>query len=108
MCHVGAAAGKYVIVVDADVDVTDLDDVMWACVTRSDPAPSIDIVRNSWSTPLDPSIPPAKRRVGDITNSRAIIDAGRPYHWQDEFPQGNTMSPQNYEAARRKWRQLLD
>jgi 4-hydroxy-3-polyprenylbenzoate decarboxylase len=108
MCHVGAAAGKYVIVVDDDIDPSDLDDVMWATVTRSDPEKSIDIIKNAWSTPLDPSITPAKREVNDITNSRAIIDACRPYVWRDQFPKVNIMPPKQYAEARRKWRHLLD
>ncbi|MCZ6605522.1 MAG: UbiD family decarboxylase [Alphaproteobacteria bacterium] len=108
MCHVGAAAGKYVIVVDQDVDASDLDEVMWATVTRSDPATSIDIVKNAWSTPLDPSIPPPKRAAGDITNSRAIIDACRPYHWRDEFPPVNMLAPDKFAAAKKKWRHLLE
>ena len=108
MCHVGAAAGKYVIVVDQDVDASDLDEVMWATVTRSDPETSIDIVKNAWSTPLDPSIPPAKRAVDDITNSRAIIDACRPYHWRDEFPPVNMLAPDKFAAAKKKWRHLLE
>ena len=108
MCHVGAAAGKYVIVVDDDVDASDLEDVMWAVVTRSDPESSIDIVKNAWSTPLDPSIPPDKREAGDITNSRAVIDACRPYHWRDRFPKVNMMSPEKFVVAKRKWGHLLD
>ncbi|MCZ6813240.1 MAG: UbiD family decarboxylase, partial [Alphaproteobacteria bacterium] len=31
----GAYAGKYVVVVDEDIDVTNLEEVMWAMVTRS-------------------------------------------------------------------------
>ena len=31
---------------------------IWAMLTRSDPATSIDIIRNAWSTPLDPRIEP--------------------------------------------------
>ena len=45
MCHAGAYLGRYVIVVDDDIDVTNLDDVIWALFTRSDPATSIDFIR---------------------------------------------------------------
>ena len=42
-CHVGAYAGKYVIVVDDDIDVSNLEELIWAMLTRSDPCPgSID------------------------------------------------------------------
>jgi 4-hydroxy-3-polyprenylbenzoate decarboxylase len=107
MCHVGAYCGRYVIVVDDDIDVSDLEEVMWAVVTRSDPATSIDIIRNAWSTPLDPRLEPKKREQGNFTNSRAIIDACRPWHWRDEFPKVNTPSPALAKRAREKFGYLL-
>ncbi|MGE3780164.1 MAG: UbiD family decarboxylase, partial [Pirellulaceae bacterium] len=106
-CHIGAYAGRYVVVVDDDVDVSDLEELMWAMVTRSDPAESIDIVQNAWSTPLDPRISPEKRQRGDYTNSRAIIDACRPFHWRSEFAPVNMPSREHAEAARRKFGYLL-
>ncbi|MEJ2122738.1 MAG: UbiD family decarboxylase [Alphaproteobacteria bacterium] len=108
MCHVGAYAGRYVIVVDDDIDVSDLEELMWATTTRSDPASGIDIITGAWSTPLDPSIPPTRKSVGDMTNSRAIIDACRPYHWKDAFPEVNAPPRQVAETARAKFGWLLD
>src|SRR5262249_35295968 len=71
-CHVGAYAGRYVIVVDDDVDVSNLEELIWALLTRSDPATSIDIIHNAWSTGLDVRIDPDRRAKNDFTNSRAI------------------------------------
>ncbi|MQA66484.1 MAG: UbiD family decarboxylase [Alphaproteobacteria bacterium] len=107
-CHVGAYAGKYVIVVDDDIDVSNLDEVMWAVVTRSDPATSIDIVKNAWSTPLDPRITPEQRATKDFTNSRAIIDACRPFHWRDQFPHVNIPSKELAKETRDKFSWVLD
>ena len=59
---------------------------MWAVATRCDPEESIDILRDCWSDALDPRLSPAKRAQGDYTQSRAIIDATRPYAWRDRFP----------------------
>ncbi len=98
MCRSVAYAGKYVIVVDEDIDVCNLEELMWAVCSRSDPATSIDFIRNAWSTPLDPSIPPERKASGDFTNSRAIIDACRPFHWKDQYPIVNMPLP---ETARR-------
>lgn len=103
----GAYAGKYVIVVDDDIDVSDLDMVMWAMVTRSDPATSIDIIHNAWSTHLDPRIPPEDKLKGKLTNSRAIIDATRPFAWKDQFPAVNMPSPERDKKAREKFSYLL-
>ena len=107
-CHVGAYAGKYVIVVDDDIDVSDLEAVMWAVVSRSDPATSIDIIHNAWSTHLDPRVPPEDKQKGQLTNSRAIIDATRPFAWKDQFPLVNMPSPEAARKAREKFGYLLD
>ena len=106
-CHVGAYAGKWVIVVDDDIDVTDLEEVMWAAVTRADPATSMDIINNTWSTPLDPRIPPEKRERRDFTNSRLIIDACRPFYWRNEFPHVNAPSPELAREAKERFGYLL-
>jgi UbiD family decarboxylase len=107
-CHVGAYCGKYVIVVDDDIDVSNLDELIWAMLTRSDPASSIDIITGAWSTPLDPRISPQEKAIGNFTNSRAIIDACRPYHWRDQFPVVNMPSQAVMKKAREKFSYLLD
>lgn len=107
MCHVGAYAGKYIVVVDEDIDASDLQAVIWAMVTRSDPAESIDIIRRAWSTPLDPRISPDDKAQGNTTNSRAVIDATRPWEWKDDFPVVNYPSPELEELAREKFGYLL-
>lgn len=106
-CHIGAYAGRYVVVVDDDIDVSDLEELVWALLTRSDPAESIDIIHNAWSTPLDPRIPPEKREQGNFTNSRAIIDACRPFHWRNEYARVNMPSREESDRARRKFGYLL-
>ncbi|TAK47327.1 MAG: UbiD family decarboxylase [Xanthobacteraceae bacterium] len=107
-CHVGAYCGRYVIVVDDDIDVSDLEELMWAVVTRSDPATSIDIIHKAWSTPLDPRIEPERKAAGDNTNSRAIIDACRPWHWRDQFPAVNQPTLEQRRAAIEKYGHLLE
>jgi UbiD family decarboxylase len=107
MCHAGAYAGKYVVVVDDDIDVSNLEDLMWALLTRSDPATSIDIITGTWSTPLDPRIAPEDKEKGNNTNSRAIIDACRPFHWRHKFAKVNMPSPEKARVAREKFGYLL-
>jgi UbiD family decarboxylase len=106
-CHVGAYAGRYVIVTDDDIDVSNLEELIWAMLTRSDPATSIDIIHNAWSTPLDPRIEPERKAKGDYTNSRAIIDACRPWHWRDQFPAVNMPTPEQRRIAMQKFGYLL-
>ena len=56
--------GRLVVVVDDDVDPSNLADVMWAITTRCEPSEQIDIVRNAWSSALDPRIPPERQARG--------------------------------------------
>ncbi|HLY66408.1 MAG TPA: UbiD family decarboxylase, partial [Chloroflexota bacterium] len=83
-CREAAYLGRYVVVVDEDIDPHDVDQVLWALWTRCDPEESFDLIRGGWSTPLDPRISPEKRAKGDFTSSRMIIDATRPFHWRDK------------------------
>src|SRR5262249_36555856 len=102
-CHIGAYCGRYTLVVDDDIDVTNLEEVVGARLTRPDPATSIAISRNAWSTPLDPRIEPERKAAGDYTNSRAVIDACRPWHWRDKFPAVNALTPEEKALAVRKF-----
>ncbi len=102
-CHVGAYCGRYVVVVDEDIDVSNLEELMWAMCTRSDPATSIDIIHRAWSTHLDPRIKPEDKEKGMLWNSRAIIDATRPYEWRDQYPAVNMPSKEERQKAWAKW-----
>lgn len=99
-----AHSGRYVIVVDDDIDPTKIEDVLWAMCTRSDPEKDIDIIRRAWSSPIDPMIrKPAKAYF----NSRAIIDACKPYEWMDEFPQDIRISTELVDRVKKKWKDLF-
>ena len=79
--------GRLVVVVDDDVDPSNLADVMWAITTRCEPSEQVDIVRNAWSSALDPRIPPEDKERGITSHSKTIIEACRPFAWIDKFPQ---------------------
>jgi len=53
-CHAGAYANRFVVVVDDDIDPSDMNKVMWAMNTRFEPREGIEILRGCWSTSLDP------------------------------------------------------
>ena len=81
--------GRYLVIVDEDIDITKIQEVLWAMDTRVDPITDIQIMDGCWSSDLDPRLPPEKRAVGDYTNSRAIYYAVRPHVWRDRFPRVN-------------------
>lgn len=99
----GAYLGRVTIIVDDDIDVTNPAEVMWALATRWDPKSQTDIIDGCWTGYIDPVLSPEKRAQGDITNSRIIIYAVRPYHWRDEFPRVNAVSKSYSDEIRRKW-----
>jgi len=98
--RIGAYMGKYVVVVDEDIDPTDTAQVLWAICTRSEPEKDIDILRRCWSGPLDPAI---RKPTKAYFNSRAIIDACKPFEWIDEFPIDIRVSPELARQTKVKW-----
>jgi 4-hydroxy-3-polyprenylbenzoate decarboxylase len=102
-CSAAAFAGRMTIIVDDDIDITDTAEVMWAMATRWDPATQTDIIDDARSGNIDPRVPPEKRRARNLTNSRIIIYAVRPWHWKDEFPKVNMVDRDYAEEVRRKW-----
>lgn len=96
----GAYQGRYTIIVDEDIDPYDIDDVLWAMSTRSEPA-DFDIIKHSWSGRLDPII---RNTSDDLTTSRAIIYAVKPYAWRNEFSPVNVASEELRKEAFDKWK----
>jgi 4-hydroxy-3-polyprenylbenzoate decarboxylase len=99
--------GRFVIVVDDDIDVTNLDEVMWAVGTRCDPVTSITLMDSMRSSALDPRLPPEKREKRDFTNSIAVIDACRPFTWRKDFPTVNKVGEETRDAVEKKWADLF-
>ena len=94
---------KYIVAVDHDVDPTDTDQVIWAMSTRCSPVDDIDIQRNSWSTPLDPSKnPPEARPYG----SRVLINACKDHRYLNSFSVRTTLSKGVYDKVSERWGEL--
>ncbi len=105
----GLRNGRWVVVVDDDIDPTNLKEVLWAMTTRCDPAKDIEIVDGCWSTPLDPlvSADREKRDSGDYTNSVAIFYATRPFHLRDDFPKVARAPKELRRQVVEKYRSIL-
>ena len=83
-CGVGAYMSRYSVVVDEDIDPSNLQEVMWAVATRSDPATSIDIIQRGVGSKNDPMYVTYPYEAA--FSSKAIIDACRPYDHLHDFP----------------------
>jgi len=102
-CMGGAYFTKYIVVVDDDVDATSLSEVVWAMATRSRPAQSIDILRETWSTYLDPSQnPPEIRPWG----SKCIINACKEFKYIKSFARRSLLKKEVYESVCARWGEL--
>jgi 4-hydroxy-3-polyprenylbenzoate decarboxylase len=106
-----AAAHSYmarlVVVVDDDVDPSNLADVMWAVTTRCEPAEQIDVIRNAWSSALDPRISPEHKLAGVSAHSKLIIEACRPFSWRDKFPPTSALSMEEARKIEERWGEAL-
>ena len=102
-CHGGAYLGRYVVVVDDDIDAYDLNDVLWAMCSRADPVQAVEIIRRCWSGPLDPAIQKEKKGL----SSRMIIDACRPFEWMKDFPPAAEIPLEYQQALMTKWKKEL-
>jgi 4-hydroxy-3-polyprenylbenzoate decarboxylase len=98
---------RFVIIVDDDIDPSNIDDVLWALATRCDPATAINFITEAWSTPLDPRIPPEARSQRNFTNSVAVINACQPYHWKDQYAKTCTFPEETRRKTYEKWKAVL-
>ncbi|GIF19012.1 4-hydroxy-3-polyprenylbenzoate decarboxylase [Actinoplanes tereljensis] len=98
-----AYMNRYVVVVDADIDPADLDQLVWAISTRTDPAEDIEVQRRTRGSRLDPMLP------GGATpfNSRAVIDACRPWERLASFPRVAESDPAYLAEVRARWAGVL-
>jgi 3-polyprenyl-4-hydroxybenzoate decarboxylase len=98
---------RLVVVVDEDIDPSNLGDVLWAVTTRCEPSEQIDIIRDAWSSALDPRIPAEKKLAGTTSHSKAIIDACRPFAWKDKFPPASALTEDEARQIEAKWGSAL-
>jgi len=99
----GAYYTKWIIAVDEDVDPTDMDQVIWAMASRCNPIDDIDILRNTWSTWLDPTQnPPENRPYG----SKALINACKEHRHLPVFSKRTTLRKNIYDKVASRWKEL--
>jgi len=90
---------KWIIVVDDDIDPTNINDVLWALSVRCNPNDHIDFLRNTMSFRADPSISPDQKPYG----SKALIDACTPYKHMTTAPKRCFLRKSVYDSICRDW-----
>jgi UbiD family decarboxylase len=104
-CGVGAYMSRYSVVVDDDIDPANLQEVMWAVATRTDPAVDIDVIRRGMGSKNDPMF--VAYPYDAPLSSKAIIDACRPWEHLEGFPAVAEASKELQERTRARWKDLL-
>src|SRR2546421_9257276 len=100
-----ARISRYSVVVDEDIDPANLQEVMWAVATRTDPALDIDIIQRGMGSKNDPML--VAYQYDAPFSSKAVIDACRPWDHLEEFPAVAEASKELQEKTRAKWKDLL-
>ena len=106
-----AAAHSYmarlVVVVDEDVDPSNLADVMWAVTTRCEPADNIDIIRQAWSSAsIRASRPPTRTAASPHTRRPSSMPASR-FPGATNFRRPRRLSAEEAREIEEKWGALL-
>ncbi|MFH1002701.1 MAG: UbiD family decarboxylase [Chloroflexota bacterium] len=106
-CSATGRDARFIIVVDEDIDPSNLGEVIWAMATRCDPEKAIDIMRACWSTQANPLLTQEQLEQGILEQSRAFILACKPYHRIKDFAPAIETSPELLDKTRKKWRRLF-
>ncbi len=98
---------RWVIVVDEDIDPSNVSQVLWALGTRADPETSIDIIRGCFGGASNPMLSPEMRSAGNFEMTRGIIMACKPYRWKQDFPPSISISKELAGQIKKKWGHLF-
>ncbi len=96
--------GRFVVVVDEDIDPGNIHDVLWAMCTRCDVSKDIDLVRDMRGIPLDPIV---KKPSRYYSGARVFINACKPFEWIGEFPKEISIDADLIGRVKAKWGDLL-
>jgi UbiD family decarboxylase len=107
-----AHMGSYTVVVEEDIDPSNLDQVLWAMVTRARLDRQIHIIPDCHTNNVHPAIPPAEKMAGDrqkpITAARVVVDACRDLSWKADWYPIARISPGLRTDVLKKWGPMLN
>jgi len=101
-CAGGSYYTKWVVIVDEDVDPTDLEQVIWAMSTRCSPTEDIDILRNTWSTSL--ILPEILRRKG--LRVQGVDQGMQEFQVHQDLLKAILLRESVYKKVKEKWGKL--
>jgi 4-hydroxy-3-polyprenylbenzoate decarboxylase len=102
----GGRDPRMIVVVDDDIDITNINEVLWAVASRWEPKRQSEIV-DVPASDLNPTITPEQRAANEMVSSCIIIDACRPYGRKDEFPAVSSVSSEYRQIVLKQWAHLF-
>jgi UbiD family decarboxylase len=99
---------KHVIIVNDDINVSDLSQVLWAINTRMQASRDIYITRNESGSRLDPSVPKeatgfTDKMIIDATWNTTYLFPPRPEWGGNVFPPKVVTSPEMLALVNKRW-----
>lgn len=110
--HDGGGIGKYTIIVDHDIDPSDMNQVLWAVETRTDPGRSIQVVQRCHTTSRDPMVSLDEKKNSNgapksLVTSKCFIDACQPYESKSKWYPVARSSQEQRTKVLKKYASLL-
>jgi len=116
--QVGLIASQYVmgmagytIVVEDDIDPSNIEQVIWAMSTRALLDRSIQILPGGHASNIHTAIPLSEKRATDkpkpLTAARVVIDACRDLSWKEDWYPIARISPELRTEIIDKWTSVL-
>ncbi len=106
-----AEMGSYTVVVEDDIDPSNLEQVLWAMSTRALLDRSIQIIPGCHTNNVHTAIPPTEKRTTDkakpLTAARVVIDACRDLSWKEGWYPIARITPELRQKTIDKWESVL-
>ena len=96
-----------IVAVGGDVDVTNMDEVMWALTTRVHPVRDIHVKKRAPSHSIFPFLSPEERAT--LTGAAVCYDATFPFEWKEKAPKiadfEHSWSKETKELVLSRWKE---
>jgi len=107
-----AEMGALTVVVEEDIDPSNLDQVLWAIVTRARLDRQIQILPDCHTNNVNTAIPLKEKRSSEkavpLTAARVVIDACRDLSWKDDWYPMARVSPELRAQLLNKWKPIFE
>jgi 4-hydroxy-3-polyprenylbenzoate decarboxylase len=107
-----AEMGAYTVVVEEDIDPSNLEQVLWAMVTRCRLDRQVQILTECHTNNVNTTIPLKEKRSSDkplpLTAGRIVIDACRDLSWKEDWYPIARATPELRNQLMEKWKSIFD